>query len=69
MRSPTLCSGFAAEYFHRRVLRFPLWQQAAQVAVLLGLCMLLVLLVRTAGGAPRRLVVSGTAWPARCCGR
>ena len=25
--------GFAAEYFHRRVLRFPLWQQAAHVAV------------------------------------
>ncbi len=29
---------YAAEYFRRRVLRFPLWQQAAQVAVLLGLC-------------------------------
>jgi rod shape-determining protein MreD len=43
--------GFAAEYFHRRVLRFPLWQQAAHVAVLLILCMLLVLLVRMAGGA------------------
>ena len=26
---------YAAEYFRRRVLRFPLWQQAAQVAVLL----------------------------------
>ena len=25
---------YAAEYFRRRVLRFPLWQQAAQVAVL-----------------------------------
>ena len=24
---------YAAEYFRRRVLRFPLWQQAAQVAV------------------------------------
>ncbi len=43
--------GFAAEYFHRRVLRFPLWQQAAHVAVLLALAMLLVLLVRVAGGA------------------
>jgi rod shape-determining protein MreD len=43
---------YAAEYFRRRVLRFPLWQQAAQVAVLLGLCAVLVLLVRFVGGAP-----------------
>ena len=43
---------YAAEYFRRRVLRFPLWQQAAQVAVLLGLCATLVLLVRVVGGAP-----------------
>jgi rod shape-determining protein MreD len=43
--------GFAAEYFHRRVLRFPLWQQAAHVAVLLVLSMALVMLVRIAGGA------------------
>ena len=43
---------YAAEYFRRRVLRFPLWQQAAQVAVLLGLCAGLVLLVRVVGGAP-----------------
>ncbi len=43
--------GFAAEYFHRRVLRFPLWQQAAHVAVLLFLCLALVFLVRVAGGA------------------
>ena len=43
---------YAAEYFRRRVLRFPLWQQAAQVAVLLMLCALLVLLVRYVGGAP-----------------
>ncbi len=28
---------YAAEYFRRRVLRFPLWQQAAQVAALLAL--------------------------------
>jgi rod shape-determining protein MreD len=33
------------------VLRFPLWQQAIQVAVLLVLCALLVLLVRFVGGA------------------
>jgi len=43
---------YAAEYFRRRVLRFPLWQQAAQVAVLLALCAGLVLLVRIVGGAP-----------------
>lgn len=43
---------YAAEYFRRRVLRFSLWQQAAQVAVLLGLCAGLVLLVRVVGGAP-----------------
>jgi len=43
---------YAAEYFRRRVLRFLLWQQAAQVAVLLLLCAALVLLVRVVGGAP-----------------
>src|SRR5204863_9261937 len=43
---------YAAEYFRRRVLRFPLWQQAAQVAVLLGLCAALVFVVRYVGGAP-----------------
>src|SRR5262245_15926238 len=43
---------YAAEYFRRRVLRFPPWQQAAQVAVLLLLCSALVLLVRFVGGAP-----------------
>jgi rod shape-determining protein MreD len=43
---------YAAEYFRRRVLRFPLWQQAAQVAVLLALTAALVLLVRFFGGAP-----------------
>jgi len=43
---------YGAEYFRRRVLRFSLWQQAAQVAVLLGLCAGLVLLVRYVGGAP-----------------
>jgi rod shape-determining protein MreD len=43
---------FAADYFRRRVLRFPLWQQAVQVAVLLGVCAALVLLVRFIGGAP-----------------
>ncbi len=43
---------YAAEYFRRRVLRFPLWQQALQVALLLALCAGLVLLVRVVGGAP-----------------
>jgi rod shape-determining protein MreD len=43
---------YAAEYFRRRVLRFPLWQQAAQVAVLLLGCSGLVLFIRVAGGAP-----------------
>ena len=43
---------YAAEYFRRRVLRFPLWQQAVQVAVLLGACAALVLVVRWIGGAP-----------------
>jgi rod shape-determining protein MreD len=43
---------YGAEYFRRRVLRFSLWQQAAQVAVLLLLCAGLVLLIRIVGGAP-----------------
>jgi rod shape-determining protein MreD len=43
---------YAAEYLRRRVLRFPLWQQAPQVAVLLMFCTGLVLLVRVVGGAP-----------------
>src|SRR4051812_32605355 len=43
---------YAADYFRRRVLRFPLWQQAAQVAVLLCFCAGLVLLIRVVGGAP-----------------
>src|ERR1700694_1801652 len=43
---------YAAEYFRRRVLRFSLWQQAAQVAVLLLACSALVLVIRVVGGAP-----------------
>lgn len=43
---------YGAEYFRRRVLRFPLWQQAAQVALLLALCAAIVLLIRMVGGAP-----------------
>ena len=62
---------YSAEFFRRRVLRFPLWQQAAQVAVLLGLCALIVLLVRSVGGAPLPRwtyvvppVVGALLWPA-----
>jgi rod shape-determining protein MreD len=43
---------YAADHFRRRVLRFPLWQQAVQVALLLALCAALVLLIRVVGGAP-----------------
>ena len=61
---------YAAEYFRRRVLRFPLWQQAVQVAALLVVCAGLVLLVRAMAGAP---LPSGRTschrWSARCCGR
>jgi rod shape-determining protein MreD len=62
---------YSAEFFRRRLLRFPLWQQAAQVAVLLGLCALIVLLVRSVGGAPLPRwtyvvppVVGALLWPA-----
>jgi rod shape-determining protein MreD len=62
---------YSAEFFRRRVLRFPLWQQAAQVAALLGVCALIVLLVRSVGGAPLPRwtyvvppVVGALLWPA-----
>ena len=62
---------YAAEYFRRRVLRFPLWQQAAQVALLLVFCAALVLLVRFVGGAPLPrwtdfgpALVGALLWPA-----
>lgn len=61
---------YAAEYFRRRVLRFPLWQQAVQVAFLLAACAALVLLVRMIGGAslPRWTyavppIVGALLWP------
>jgi rod shape-determining protein MreD len=47
---------FAAEFFHRRVLRFSLWAQAVHVAALLVLCQGVVLLVRIFAGA------SGVSW-------
>ncbi len=62
---------YAADYLRRRVLRFPLWQQAAQVLVLLSLCAALVALVRIVGGAPMPPwiyavppVVGALLWPA-----
>ena len=62
---------YAAEYLRRRVLRFPLWQQAAQVAILLLFCNALVLVVRVVGGAPMPPwtyvvgpLVGAVLWPA-----
>ncbi len=43
--------GFAASYFHRRVLRFPLWQQALHVLGLLIVAQLVVLVLRLMSGA------------------
>lgn len=61
---------FAAVYFRRRVLRFTLWHQAAQVGVLLLFCAALVLLVRVVGGAQLPSwtyflspLVGALAWP------
>jgi len=42
---------YAAQSLHRRILRFPLWQQALHVLVLLAASQLLMLLVRLAAGA------------------
>jgi rod shape-determining protein MreD len=41
---------YAAQSLHRRILRFPLWQQALHVLVLLAASQLLMLLVRLAAG-------------------
>ncbi len=43
--------GFSAEYFHRRVLRFPLWQQALHVLAILLATQLVVLVLRLMSGA------------------
>jgi rod shape-determining protein MreD len=43
--------GFAASFFHRRVLRFPLWQQALHVLGLLIIAQLVVLVLRLMSGA------------------
>lgn len=47
---------YAAEFFHRRVLRFALWAQAIHVAGLLAGCQAVVLLVRLFSGA------AGVSW-------
>lgn len=62
--------GFAASYFHRRVLRFPLWQQALHVLGLLLITQLVVLVLRLMSGAtlPTAAIVlasvsSALIWP------
>ncbi|MCL2308917.1 MAG: rod shape-determining protein MreD [Proteobacteria bacterium] len=41
---------FGADFFRRRVVSFPLWQQVVSVALLLELCALAVFLVRMMSG-------------------
>lgn len=62
--------GFAASFFHRRVLRFPLWQQALHVLGLLLIAQLVVLVLRLMSGAslPTAAIVlasfsSALIWP------
>ena len=62
--------GFAASYFHRRVLRFPLWQQALHVLGLLLIAQLVVLVLRLMSGAtlPTAAIILGSfssalIWP------
>lgn len=62
--------GFAASYFHRRVLRFPLWQQALHVLGLLLITQLVVLVLRLMSGAtlPTAAIILGSVgsaliWP------
>ncbi len=43
--------GFSAEYFHHRVLRFPLWQQSLHVLAILLAAQLVVLILRLMTGA------------------
>ena len=61
---------FAAEYFHRRVLRFPVWQQALHVLALLLIAQGVVLVLRLMSGAapPSAAIVlasisSALVWP------
>lgn len=62
--------GFAAGYFHRRVLRFPLWQQALHVLGLLLAAQIVVLVLRLMSGAGMPNVIfllssfaSALIWP------
>lgn len=62
--------GFAAGYFHRRVLRFPLWQQALHVLGLLLIAQAVVVVLRLMSGAspPTPTIVltsvsSALIWP------
>ncbi len=62
--------GFAAGYFHRRVLRFPLWQQALHVLGLLLAAQGVVVVLRLMSGAspPSATIVlasvsSALIWP------
>ncbi|MDR0769981.1 MAG: rod shape-determining protein MreD [Burkholderiales bacterium] len=61
---------FGADYFRRRVVSFPMWQQMVFVALLLELCVLVVFLIRMmSGGALPGMVyfivppVSALLWP------
>ncbi|MDR2710687.1 MAG: rod shape-determining protein MreD [Burkholderiales bacterium] len=61
---------FGADYFRRRVVSFPMWQQMTFVAVLLELCAIVVFLMRmmsggASPGAPYFIVPPMTAllWP------
>ena len=62
---------FSAEYFHRRVLRFPLWQQSLHVFALLVFTQIVVLILRLMSGAapPNPVFLLSTVtsvllWPA-----
>jgi rod shape-determining protein MreD len=61
---------YAAQALHRRILRFPVWQQAVQVLVLLAASQLLMLVTRlAAGGTYPGLsffvgsLIAGMLWP------
>ncbi|MFN3629443.1 MAG: rod shape-determining protein MreD, partial [Casimicrobiaceae bacterium] len=60
----------SAEYFHRRVVRFPLWQQALHVLSILLATQLVVLVLRLMSGASMPSLIfllssvsSALVWP------
>jgi rod shape-determining protein MreD len=62
---------FSAEFFHRRVLRFPLWQQSLHVFGLLFFTQIVVMVLRLMSGAapPNPMFLLSTVsstllWPA-----